>query len=105
MSTHICRRLEFNDGLRVHQLSESQQNKLTAFLSDPSSVPYTPTPVKAVPGLEHAQGSTPTGQQKFDPLQNLLIESDLRRAVRANIAHHRNIVGFSSNPGQPVSMS
>lgn len=95
MSTHICRRLQFHDGLRVSQLTEAQQNKLTAFLSDPSSVPYTSTPVAAVKGINNGAPAVPT-QQKFDPLKDLIIESDLRREVRANIAHHRNIVRFVS---------
>ena len=86
------------------QLSETQINNLSALLSAPSTsaaafpdIRLTPFP-SASSSIGSSTGKTDTppnaaqaSSEKADPLASLLIESDLRREVRENIAHQRNI--------------
>jgi small subunit ribosomal protein S13 len=72
----------------VSQLSESQVNDLTALLSEPTSLK---PPQPMIKPFSAAQEAVPSKKAAYDPLKDLVIESDLRRLVNANIAHHRNI--------------
>lgn len=80
MSLRICQHLQFHEGMLVQQMTETQVNALSAFLSDPQ------TALKSSKSAEAAQL-----KRKYDPLDSILLESDLRREIRQNIAHHRNI--------------
>lgn len=101
-SLQICRRLQLHDRLQVSQLSEQQVNALSALLSAPASSRMPSTPTAGFPSLP---SSSTTAEAKADPLATLLIESDLRREVRANIAHQRTIGSYSGRRhamGYPV---
>mgnify|MGYP001586659101 FL=1 len=108
-------RLQFHDQLRVADLSESQLNALSALLSAPAAAPRPSTPLApfTLPPLPtYTPSSTePTliardpPPPALDPVSNLIIEEDLRRQTRANIAHHRtigNLMGRQHAMGLPV---
>ncbi|KNZ53863.1 uncharacterized protein VP01_3116g3 [Puccinia sorghi] len=100
----ICARLQIHKGLRVGELSEHQIGRLSALLSSPPTTPPTNHRVAPLDGIVapstldfDSAAPTPTPRLLSltdDPLQRLLIESDLRREVRANIAHHRAIGSY-----------
>ncbi|SCV72432.1 BQ2448_3969 [Microbotryum intermedium] len=103
-SSRIMARLQFHDQLRVSELSEPQLNALSALLSAPASairpstplLPYsasTPTPPTTTAGTSSNRGLIPRDPPPVtrDPISSLLLEEDLKRQMRANIAHHRQI--------------
>ncbi|KAA1138521.1 hypothetical protein PGTUg99_025463 [Puccinia graminis f. sp. tritici] len=99
----ICARLQIHKALTVGELSEHQIGRLSALLSSPPTTPPTNHRVAELDGIPAPStldfDSGPSPQPKLlsladDPLQRLLIESDLRREVRANIAHHRAIGSY-----------
>jgi small subunit ribosomal protein S13 len=76
----------------VSQLSETQVNDLTALLSEPASLkPPSPAFKPFSVQADAEEAAVPSVKATYDPLKDLVIESDLRRLVIANIAHHRNI--------------
>lgn len=102
-------RLQFHDQLRVADLSETQLNALSALLSAPAAAPRPSTPL-----IPYVLPSTPTSSSTataiastssldlpllprdpppaaLDPITSLVLEEDLRRRTRANIAHHRTV--------------
>ncbi|OAV94867.1 hypothetical protein PTTG_00771 [Puccinia triticina 1-1 BBBD Race 1] len=99
----ICARLQIHKSLTVGELSEHQIGRLSALLSSPPTTPPTNHKVAELDGIAAPStldfDSGPSPQPRLlsitdDPLQRLLIESDLRREVRANIAHHRAIGSY-----------
>jgi small subunit ribosomal protein S13 len=89
-------RLQFHDQMRVQDLSEPQLNALSALLSAPGAAPRPSTPLQ--PFSLSPSAATPTSLLSrdpppvaADPLPNLVLEEDLRRQRRADIAHHRTI--------------
>jgi small subunit ribosomal protein S13 len=90
----LLARLSIPNDARVCTLTEQQITALSAYLSSPTtSGKSASTPVSA-PGepLTPAAEASPKGKVKADPLDTLLIETDLRRQRKADINHHR-IVG------------
>ncbi|KAL8291877.1 hypothetical protein RQP46_002135 [Phenoliferia psychrophenolica] len=115
----IMARLQFHDQLRVQDLTESQLNALSALLSAPAAAPRPSTPLAPFilpPPASPLPPSSPTPSEPTllardppppaqDPVSNLVIEEDLRRRTRANIAHHRtigNLTGRQHAMGLPV---
>lgn len=99
----ICARLQLHPALTVADLSEHQIGRISALLSSPPTTPPTNhelAPFDGIPApstLDFDSGPTPKPRllsKSEDPLQRLIIESDLRREVRANIAHHRAIGSY-----------
>lgn len=105
-------RLQFHDQLRVSDLTEPQLNALSALLSSPAAAPRPSTPLR--PFLPtSASGSSSSSDLiprdppavSADPIPSLLIEEDLLRQRRADIAHHRTIgtlTGRQHAMGLPV---
>ncbi|SGY69477.1 BQ5605_C004g03020 [Microbotryum silenes-dioicae] len=104
-SSRIMARLQFHDQLRVSELSEPQLNSLSALLSAPPSAIRPSTPLLPYYPSTAPSESTPTASTSSnreliprdppsvaqDPISSLLLEEDLKRQMRANIAHHRQI--------------
>ena len=91
-------RLQFHDQMRVSDLTEPQMNALSALLSAPAAAPRPSTPL--LPFSLSSSSSSPSTSQLTprdppptaqDPIPSLLIEEDLRRSMRADIAHHRTV--------------
>jgi small subunit ribosomal protein S13 len=102
----------------VSSLTEAQVTALSAYLSSPSSIPARKAEeTSPFPNINGSQSSsskasayenTPASQQSStenDSLRSLVLESDLRRELRANLSHHRTIgsyVGRRHVAGLPV---
>ena len=99
-------RLQFHDQLRVQDLTEVQLNSLSALLSAPSSAPRLSTPLKPFgAALDLPLIASDPPQADKDPVSLLVIEEDLRRIMRNNIAHHRTVgtlTGRQHAMGLPV---
>lgn len=122
-------RLQFHDQLRVQDLTEGQLNALSALLSAPEAAPRPSTPLRPFlfPSSSSASASSSVPSTSalasiaeadeiimiernpppaaLDPITTLIIEEDLRRQTRANIAHHRTIgtlTGRQHAMGLPV---
>lgn len=107
----LCARLQLHEAATVSSLNDSQVTELSAYLSSPGSIaarkpsPTLPHPPLASSSKESSAergkdlsselfGRTPSSQlasPKEDPLRSIVIESDLKRQMLANIAHHRTI--------------
>ncbi|TNY23329.1 mitochondrial 30S ribosomal protein S13 [Rhodotorula diobovata] len=103
-SARIMARLQFHDQMRVQDLSEPQLNALSALLSAPAAAPRPSTPLLPFSLPSSSSSSSPTASTSAgdllprdpppvssDPLPNLVLEEDLKRARRADIAHHRSV--------------
>ncbi|CAH7683700.1 30s ribosomal protein s13 [Phakopsora pachyrhizi] len=101
----ICSRLQLHSGLTVAELSEHQIGRISALLSSPSTSPPPNHSIAPLDGihppstLDYDSIASASPKPKIlhiseDPLQRLIVESDLRREVRANIAHHRAIGSY-----------
>ncbi|GAA5832222.1 hypothetical protein JCM3766R1_002340 [Sporobolomyces carnicolor] len=102
-SSRIMARLQFHDQMRVSDLTEPQLNALSALLSAPAAAPRPSTPLLPFDPSAVAAAAAPrdlsTSQltprdpppTAQDPIPSLLLEEDLRRARRADIAHHRTV--------------
>ncbi|GAA5891849.1 hypothetical protein JCM5296_003249 [Sporobolomyces johnsonii] len=101
-SSRIMARLQFHDQMRVSDLTEPQLNALSALLSAPAAAPRPATPllpftVSPTASSASASSSTPALTPRDpppvsqDPIPSLVLEEDLRRARRADIAHHRTV--------------
>ncbi|GAA6064235.1 hypothetical protein JCM10212_006364 [Sporobolomyces blumeae] len=100
-SSRIMARLQFHDQMRVSDLTEPQLNSLSALLSAPAAAPRPSTPLLPFsPSASAAAPSDPSSSKltprdppptSQDPIPSLLLEEDLRRARRADIAHHRTV--------------
>lgn len=113
-SARIMARLQFHDQLRVADLSEPQLNALSALLSAPAAAPRPSTPLRPF-SVSPCSTSNANAEPQLlprdpppaaeDPITGLLIEEDLRRQMRADIAHHRtigNLTGRQHAMGLPV---
>lgn len=108
----LCARLQLHEAATVSTLNESQITELSAYLSSPGSIaarkpaltrPYPPTSSSSSSSSsshdakdlsQERFGRIPSSQlasPKEDPLRRIVIESDLKRQMLANIAHHRQI--------------
>ncbi|KAH9993774.1 hypothetical protein BJV77DRAFT_996809 [Russula vinacea] len=96
-----------HDTCRVRHLSPTQITSIAAFLSSPSTspIPRPPSPSTALQNLAGARtylaqlDATPPPLPRvktkgMDPLRWLRIETDLKRELRENIAHHRMIGSY-----------
>ncbi|BEJ16310.1 hypothetical protein CspHIS471_0509150 [Cutaneotrichosporon sp. HIS471] len=91
VAARLLARLQIPERARVSSLTETQVTALSAYLSSPtSSAAPGPTPVSIESGAQmpNARGK---GKEASDPLNTLLIETDLRRQRQADILHHRQI--------------
>jgi len=93
-------RLQFHDQMRVSDLTEPQMNALSALLSAPAAAPRPSTPLMPFNPSASSSSSSPSSSQltprdppptEQDPIPSLLLEEDLRRSRRADIAHHRTV--------------
>ncbi|KAG7571468.1 hypothetical protein FFLO_00651 [Filobasidium floriforme] len=93
ISYRLLARLQIHSEATVSNLTEAQVTALSAYLSSPSTNPSPdPTPI-CPPGQ---QPSTKGKEREVvadreDPLDTLKIETDLRRSLQSDIAHHRTI--------------
>lgn len=110
--------MQLHELATVSSLNEAQITALSAYLSSPSSIPARKAEsTSAFPSINGSQSSItkaseykdlPASQQpspEKDPLRSLVLESDLRRELRANLSHHRTIgsyVGRRHVAGLPV---
>ncbi|ORY90755.1 hypothetical protein BCR35DRAFT_274745 [Leucosporidium creatinivorum] len=108
-SARIMARLQFHDQLRVADLSEPQLNALSALLSAPAAAPRPSTPLRPFSLSSPSSSAELTARDPppptSDPITSLIIEEDLRRQMRADIAHHRtigNLTGRQHAMGLPV---
>lgn len=96
-STRILARLQIHDKAVVSSLTESQITALSAYLSSPSTTPAPAATPVCPPGRDveevdfEALAADIKGKGREDPLENLKIETDLRRQVQSDIGHHRAI--------------
>jgi small subunit ribosomal protein S13 len=90
VAKRLLARLSIPEQARVSSLTETQVTALSAYLSSPatSAVPG-PTPVTIASGAQAPDA--PGKGDRADPLNTLLIETDLRRQRQADILHHRQI--------------
>ena len=79
-------RLQIHDKALVSSLTEPQVTALSAFLSSPSTTPPPAPKELAVPSafIEAAA-------KVEDPLDDLKIETDLRRSRQGDIGHQRTV--------------
>ncbi|EPT06048.1 hypothetical protein FOMPIDRAFT_1026901 [Fomitopsis schrenkii] len=120
-AARICARVEIHDRCKIRELTPSQVTSLTAFLSSPSTAPTLPyhplatlnhvpppmsEPIPAAPRPPApADASRPGTELPGDKLRGIKLNAELRREVRDNIAHLRNIgsyVGRRHAQGFPV---
>ncbi|GJJ12601.1 hypothetical protein Clacol_006844 [Clathrus columnatus] len=101
-AARLCARFQIHDRSRIRDLTNNQITQIAAFLSSPSTAPTTPTfrlappsfrPPVVAPALQEPSKRQKEGLKK-DPLKDLRIESELRREIRENIAHHRMIGSY-----------
>ena len=101
----LCARIQVHERATVSSLTESQITDLSAYLSSPGMIPAaSPTPTRASlhgstpkPPMPENPAELPPSQRpkaSMDPLRSIVLESDLRREVLANIAHHRSIGSY-----------
>jgi len=121
LATRICARLQIHETVMLPSLTPQQLTALTAFLSSPSSTPPLPPmplapptfvpPERAPPPLvlqrpQQLQLTERGGTLGLgDRLRSLKIEVDLRREIRENIGHHKQVgsyVGRRHAMGLPV---
>ncbi len=89
-SSRILSRLQIQQEALVSSLTENQVTALSAYLSSPSTtLPPPPTPF--FPPSSSKGKEKEVAQDVADPLDNLKIETDLRRSMQADILHHRTI--------------
>lgn len=112
-AARLCARFQIHDRARVRDLTPPQITQIASFLSSPSTAPALPSLPLAKPDFEPPE-TAPTMLSlswrqkkglKKDTLKDLKIETELRREVRENIAHHRMIgsyVGRRHVMGLPV---
>jgi small subunit ribosomal protein S13 len=101
-ASRICARFQIHNRARVRDLTPPQLTAIASFLSSPSSIPTLPTLPLASPSFVPPE-TTPAAPQlsrrqqaglKKDVLKDLKIETELRREMRENIAHHRLIGSY-----------
>lgn len=100
-ATRVMARYSIHDATRVGQLTQAQLTSLTAFLSSPVTSPRPPrtplaNPSFIAPSMNPASSPPPLRAKALkarsvDELAELKIETELRREVRDNIAHHRTV--------------
>ncbi|KZT68138.1 mitochondrial 30S ribosomal protein S13 [Daedalea quercina L-15889] len=120
-AARICARVQLHETCKIRELTPAQVTALTAFLSSPSTasplphlplatldyVPPRPSdPIPAAPRpMASADASQSVKELPGDRLKNIKIGAELRREMRDNIAHLRNIgtwVGKRHAQGFPV---
>lgn len=88
-ASRLLARLQIPDQALVASLTENQITALSAYLSSPStSAKPAPTPV-ATPEGSAASAKGKAVAVAENPLDNLKIETDLRRQRHGDINHHR----------------
>lgn len=112
LSARLCARIQVHDSAKVADLTDAQITQLSAYLSSPGSIgPLSASPTRSPlqqmgessssssssssdsrsgKALPPSQRSSPSA----DPLRSLVVETDLRRSMQANIAHHRNVGSY-----------
>jgi ribosomal protein S13 len=94
MSQRLLARLQIHNEALVSNLTEPQVTALSAYLSSPTTNPspnLTPVcPPGQQPSSNKGKGRE-TETRQDDPLDILKIETDLRRSLQSDIAHHRTI--------------
>ncbi|KIJ41282.1 hypothetical protein M422DRAFT_60469 [Sphaerobolus stellatus SS14] len=103
----ICARFQIHDKAQMRDLTPQQVAQISAFLSAPSTTANLPI-LPLAPARFKPPSTAPVPQLQSvrkDPLKELKIESELRREIKENIAHHRMIgsyVGRRHAMGMPV---
>ncbi|KAF8343892.1 S13-like H2TH domain-containing protein [Cantharellus anzutake] len=80
----VMARYSIHNTIKVGELTQAQITCLTSFLSSPATSPRPILPGKT--NLEHIRPN--------DPLADLKIETELRKAMLDNIAHHRAVGSY-----------
>ena len=98
-SHRLLARLQINSGCLVSQLTEPQVTSLPAYLSSPATSPRPPPTPLAIPGRSNLSGDQqdvlkPGRKSGVDPLDELKIETDLRRGMAADIQHQRQVASY-----------
>jgi small subunit ribosomal protein S13 len=93
MSQRLLARLQIHSEALVSNLTEPQVTALSAYLSSPTTNPSPDLTPVCAPGqsLSNKGKEREVLAEKEDPLDTLKIETDLRRSVQSDIAHHRTI--------------
>ena len=95
LSVRLLARLQIHHEALVSDLTEPQITALSAYLSSPSTTtPPGPTPLAVPPPPPKSLLYNPPAIQKVqrvDPLNDLKIETDLKKSMLADIAHQREI--------------
>lgn len=115
LSARLCARIQVHDSAKVADLTDAQITQLSAYLSSPGSIgPLSASPTRSPlqqlgessssssssssPSSDRGSGKNlPPSQRSSpsaDPLRSLVVETDLRRSMQANIAHHRNVGSY-----------
>ncbi|CAO1612780.1 unnamed protein product [Parajaminaea phylloscopi] len=121
LSAQLCARLQVHDTAKVADLTDAQVTQLSAYLSSPGSIPArSASPIRGPLASSSSSSSGGGGGSSSsssassssssrapeslppslrpvpstDPLRSLVLESDLRRLVRSNIAHHRAVGSY-----------
>ncbi|EJD35831.1 mitochondrial 30S ribosomal protein S13 [Auricularia subglabra TFB-10046 SS5] len=111
VSSRICARFQIHSKLKVSQLSQQQIVGLQSFLAAPQTSATLPSFPRAAPDYQPPPAGTQlppypvTPETPEDTLRNMRFEGELRRTMRENIAHHKNIgsyVGRRHATGLPV---
>lgn len=116
-SLRLMARLQIHERALVGELNPQQLTQLTAFLSSPSTAPPPPmTPLADIsyraptetPPLRYHPAVGAKGEaagEIRDKLAEIRIESELRREIRENIAHHKDVGSYKGRRhamGMPV---
>ncbi|KAH7103325.1 mitochondrial 30S ribosomal protein S13 [Auriculariales sp. MPI-PUGE-AT-0066] len=110
VAARICARYQIHSKQTVEELNQHQIVGLSSFMGSPSTSAPLPGFPRASPDFVPSALSDPLpvhpqGPKVVDTLRNLRLENDLRRTIRDNIAHHKNIgsyVGRRHVQGLPV---
>ncbi|WWD17135.1 hypothetical protein CI109_101572 [Kwoniella shandongensis] len=113
LASRLLSRLQIHQSALVSDLTEPQLTSLSAYLSSPSTTPKpSDNPiVLAAPGSNGAGAGTQSksaiakGKEREDPLDDLRIETEARRAMQADILHLRQVGSYRGRrhaAGYPV---
>jgi ribosomal protein S13 len=94
MSQRLLARLQIHNEALVSNLTEPQVTALSAYLSSPTTNPSPDLTPVCQPGQQPSSNKgkgRETETRQEDPLDILKIETDLRRSLQSDIAHHRTI--------------
>ncbi|KAK8864549.1 hypothetical protein IAR55_001799 [Kwoniella newhampshirensis] len=113
LASRLLSRLQIHQSALVSDLTEPQLTSLSAYLSSPSTTakPSDNPIILAPPGGAARRGTSDEGKgkgkakEREDPLDDLRIETEARRAMQADILHMRQVGSYRGRrhaAGYPV---